>query len=339
MANNSLISNVFDNIGFIINEKTNKEILYFYPLVFNEKNCEYEYKTSYKIFSKPLGTFFAYFLNTNFEKFEEFKDFFLEYTFLLLDNNTKKDIHKHSFSEEDFKLFIKNNYDKNVKKLVKLQNQIDEILDYCIINPKKKKVEYSSLERLFILQSTQENLTILHNTKMETSTIYLVNKESIFNKTENELYSLLSDKQNKIDKITINIPISIESILYFTLCQIVENKLKFKTCNICGRYFLPKNSIVNYCDNIAPNSNRTCRELGRKYAFNKNNTDDPLIERYYKIYYRKSSLAKRNPDIKEYVNGFNSYKEIGKRKLAEYKKGKISKDDFKKWINLKDKLI
>lgn len=339
MANNSLISNVFDNIGFIINEKSNKEIVYFYPLVFNEKKCRYEYKTSYKMFDKPLGNFFACFLNTNFEDFNEFKDFFLEYTFLLIDNNTKKDIHKQSFSEEDFKLFIKKIYDKNVKRLLKIQQQIDEILDYCIIYPKKKKTEYSPLERLFILQATQENLTILHNTKMETSSFYLVNKEAVFDKSENELYSLLSDKKNKVDKITVNIPTCIESLLYYTLCQIIENKLKFKTCNTCGRYFLPKNSIVNYCDNIAPGSNRTCRELGRKYAFNKNNTSDPLIEKYYKIYYRKSSLAKRNPDIKEYVNGFNYYKKVGKKKLAEYKNQKISKDDFKKWIEIKDKLI
>lgn len=339
MANNSLISSVFDNIGFIINEKLNKEIMYFYPLIFNEKKCVYEYGNSYKMFTKPLGSFFAYFLNTDFEEFNEFKEFFLEYTFLLLDNNLKKDIHKKFFSEANFELFIKNIYDKNAKRLLKIQQQIDEILDYCIINPKKKKVDYTPLQRLFILQATQENLTILHNTKMETSTIYLVDNKEIFNKTENELYSVLADKQYRIDKITVNIPLSIESILYFTLCQIIENKLKFKTCNTCGKYFLPRNSVVNYCDNIAPGSNRTCKELGRKYAFNKNNTADPLLERYYKIYYRKSTLARRNPDIVEYVKDFNSYKDNGKRKIEEYKKGKLSKEDFKKWLDKKDKLM
>lgn len=339
MADNSLISTVFDNVGFIINEKLNKEIMYFYPLVFDEKKCKYEYRNSYKIFDKPLGTFFAYFLNTNFEQYEEFKDFFMEYTLLLLDKNTKKDISKKSFSEEEIDTFIKCIYDKNFKRLIKIQQQLDEILDYCIIHPKKKKIDYTPLERLFILQSTQGNLTLLHNTKIETSTIYLVNNVEIFDKTENELYTILADKTNKIDKITINIPISIESILYFTLCQIIENKLKFKICKTCGRYFIAKNSIVNYCDNIAPGSDKTCKELGRKYAFYKNNESDPLLEKYYKIYYRKSTLARRNPDISEYVKGFNSYKDIGKIKLDDYKKGKISKDDFKKWLDKKDKLM
>lgn len=40
----------------------------------------------------------------------------------------------------------------------------------------------------------------------------------------------------------------------------------------------------------------------------------------------------RNPDIDKYINDFNKYKEIGKKKVIQYKKGKLSSEDFKNWI-------
>ena len=43
-------------------------------------------------------------------------------------------------------------------------------------------------------------------------------------------------------------------------------------------------------------------------------------------------MKSRNPDILKYVNDFNKFKEIGKRKVAQYKSGTLSLDDFKKWI-------
>ena len=40
----------------------------------------------------------------------------------------------------------------------------------------------------------------------------------------------------------------------------------------------------------------------------------------------------RNPDIDKYINDFNKYKEIGKKKVTQYKNGKLSSEDFKNWI-------
>lgn len=339
MFNNSLISSVFDNIGFILNEKLNKEIMYFYPLIFDEKNREYSYQNSYKIFENPFGSFFAYFLNTNFKDIESFKEFFLEYTFLLIDNNSRNNYYSKTYKENELELFIEKMYEKNCNRLLRLQQQVDKILDYCILNPKNKKIEYTPLQRFFVLQATNENLTLLQNTKILTSNMYFINNKAAFNSSEKDLYSILATKYNKIDKITLAIPISIESLLYYSLCKIMENKIKIKTCNICGRYFITKNILINYCNNIAPGHDCTCKELGRKFAFNKTTNEDPLLTLYYKIYARKSILARRNPDITEYVKEFDSFKNVGKRKLKEYKNNDLSKDDFSKWLNKKNKLI
>ena len=43
-------------------------------------------------------------------------------------------------------------------------------------------------------------------------------------------------------------------------------------------------------------------------------------------------MKSRNPDIKIYSDDFNRFKEIGKKKVANYKSGKITSEEFKNWI-------
>lgn len=43
-------------------------------------------------------------------------------------------------------------------------------------------------------------------------------------------------------------------------------------------------------------------------------------------------MKSRNPDIAKYTNDFNKFKEIGKKKVSQYKKNKLSVEDFENWI-------
>lgn len=335
MLDYDYLSSVFNHLGILINQDLKQEIVYLFPLEFSKKSGKYELKNSYSIITQPLGTFFIDFINTDFTKIEEFKDFFLKYSFSILDASYKKILKAKSFNERDFEEFINNLYAKRYSSLIRIQEQLDEIMDYCIINPKRKKQDFTALDRFLVLQTVHENLPLLRENKMETITFYKVNDVPIANKSENELYAILADKQNKVEKITVAIPLSIESLLYFILCGIVENNLFFKICRNCNNYFISSNSKIEYCDRIAPNSDKTCREIGRRTSFQRNLTDDPILKRYYKIYSQKSMMARRNPDINEYVNDFEKFKKIGKTKLAAYKSKKLSEEDFEKWLDKK----
>ncbi len=119
----------------------------------------------------------------------------------------------------------------------------------------------------------------------------------------------------------------------------LENNLILKVCKNCNNYFFANNSKTEYCNNIAPYSDKTCIEIGRNHSFIKTLNEDTLLERYYKIYHRKATLARRNPDIKEYVKSFDNYKKFGKIKLADYKSKSISKEEFKIWLDKKDKFV
>lgn len=333
MVDNSYIESIFKSIGIMINEETKQEIMYYFPLVFDEKKLTYNFKTSYSITIQPLGTFFTDFLNTDFEKLEDFSIFFLKYPYILLEN--KKVISKRSYSELDYKNLIRQLYSKNKMKLLRIQEQLDEILDYCIIHPRKRKTNYSALDRLLVLQSVHENLTLLRNNKMEVVTLYKTANTPLANKNEDEIYKIL--ETDKPIKYFVYIPTNIETLIYFVLCKIVENKLHLKICKNCNEYFITTNSKICYCDNIAPNFVKACNEIGISSTFQNVVENDELLKRYYKLYSKKSMLSRRNPDIQEYVKDFENFKKYGKNKVASYRNKKISSEEFKIWLDKKDK--
>ena len=274
------------------------------------------FKTSYVVLKQPLGTFFIDFINADFDNIEEFKEFFLKYSFSMLDKNYTKLFKDKEYLESEFNELLNKIYDKKVSNLKKIQGQVDEILDYTIIHPRRK--DFTPIDRLLVLQTVHENLTLLRNNNMETLTFYKLNNVPISNKTENELYDLIKANEHRVEKITVSIPTSIESLIYFSLLNVLENNLILKVCKNCNNYFFANNSKTEYCNNIAPYSDKTCIEIGRNNSFIKTLNEDTLLERYYKIYHRKATLARRNPDIKEYVKSFDNYKKFGKIKLADY---------------------
>ena len=97
--------------------------------------------------------------------------------------------------------------------------------------------------RLLVLQTVHENLTLLRNNNMETLTFYKLNNVPISNKTENELYDLIKAHEHRVEKITVSIPTSIESLIYFSLLNVFENNLILKVCKNCNNYFFANNSI------------------------------------------------------------------------------------------------
>ena len=96
------LSSVFKYIGILINNDLKQEIIYYFPLVFSEKSSKYMFKTSYVVLKQPLGTFFIDFINADFDNIEEFKEFFLKYSFSILDKNYTKLFKDKEYLESEF---------------------------------------------------------------------------------------------------------------------------------------------------------------------------------------------------------------------------------------------
>lgn len=335
MLDYSYLEEIFKKIGVIINDESQEEIIYYYPLVFDEKSLTYYFKSSYSIIKQPLGTFFTDFLKTNFDDFEEFKNLFFYYPFVLITNEYIKLSNMKPFSINDFHNWIIQIYQKKKKLLIRIQEQLDEILDYCIINPRNRKVNFSALDRFLVLQYVHENLTLFRHNKVETFTFYTIPHQTFTHKSEDTIYKLL--EENTPVKHTVIIPSTLEALLYFVLCKIIENEIQIKICKNCGNYFISNNTKISYCNNIAPDSDKTCKKIGSSKTFHTAVNNDNLLKKYYHLYSKKCMLSRRNPDIQEYVKDFNDYKKYGKNKVMAYKSNKLSAKDFEIWLNKKDK--
>lgn len=332
MNENEYISDILAGLGFAINEKNHSEIIINYPIKFDKKSMEFCISSDYKINMQPIATFLSDFLNCNFDEYDEFLTFFCKYSLSLLDYKKLVKLFKNNIcSVKDFEQFILNLLDKNKNYYKKLQEQTDVILDYCLVNPNKKALEFKPIERLYVLRRISLTLTILNEHK---SAYYSVNLFSSYpGETEKQIYEFLSKKKNKVTELDLILPYDISAILYKSIRSILKEEVYIKVCKNCNKYFIATNKSLNYCSNLAPNDNKkTCKEIGRRISFENSKNNDPVLSLYYQIYSRKAMMKSRNPDIEQYANDFNKFKELGKKKLNKYKNGEISSEDFKKWI-------
>ena len=325
------IQTIFNYIGISVDKKNHNEIVVNYPVFYTKKNKEYSIK-GYETITRPFGTFFADFINCDFTLETDFNNFFKKYSLSLLDLEKFKRIFKNNVcSEETYNRFVKKLMEDNLKKLLKLQEQIDMILDYCLINPAPKVSKLSPIERLYVLERTNETFTIFNAKKIEFINIHYFSKDA--GNSEKDVIENLIKKKTSIGSIDLLIPHSIESILYIQLCDILKEDISFKSCKNCDRYFVAENKRIEYCNELAPDSNKTCREIGRKKKYYDNIKNDKALDLYNKVYYRKAQMSNRNPDLKNYIEDYEYFKTFGKKKLEKYKAGKITSEEFINWIN------
>ncbi len=332
MDENEYISDILSGLGFAINEKNHSEIIINYPIKFDKKNMKFNISSSYIINMQPIATFLSDFLNCNFDNYDDFLNFFCRYSLSLLDYKKLVKLFKNNTcSEKDFEQFILNLLDKHKNSYKKLQEQTDIVLDYCLLNPNKKALEFKPIERLYVLRRTSPALTLLNEHK---AVYYSVNLFSSYpGETEKQIYDFLSKKKNEVTELDLILPFDISAILYKSICSILKEEVYLKVCKNCSKYFIATNKSLNYCSKLAPNEKKkTCKEIGRRVSFENSKNSDPILSLYYQVYSRKSMMKSRNPDIEKYADNFNKFKETGKKKLNKYKAGNISAEEFKKWI-------
>lgn len=333
MDENAYILDILNHIGLAINEKNKTEIIVNYPIKIDKKNMKfYLDKSKYEVSSYPIGTFLSDFLNTDFNSYEDFCNIFCKYGIVLFDSKKLDKDYKYNQEAVNFhRDFITQVQEKNKNKYIKLQEQVDEILDYTLFSPNKRAIKFSPTQRLYVLRRISPALTILNENK---ASYYSTNLFSNYpGDSEKEIYDFLNIKSNKVTEFDLIIPNDICAMLYKSICSVLKEDIHLKVCKNCGRYFIATNKSQNYCTNVAPNEyKKTCRSIGRQNVFNSSKNEDSVLNLYYKVYNRKAMMKSRNPDIDIYVKDFNKYKEAGKKKLVKYKTGKITKEELKDWI-------
>ena len=92
-----------------------------------------------------------------------------------------------------------------------------------------------------------------------------------------------------------------------TFVIIRQENLPIKTCQICGRYFIPtfrQNEI--YCDLKNVDGSPTCRDKGASETYKKSLESNPALLLYRRTYQQKFMQVRKNKENKELSKDYGS---------------------------------
>ncbi len=84
-------------------------------------------------------------------------------------------------------------------------------------------------------------------------------------------------------------------------------------------------------------NNQTCKDIGNKEYQKRKQENDDAYRKYRTIGTRKKTRASRNPKIDMYQKDLEQFRKIGKQMYKDVCDGKISNEEFKKWVDEQDK--
>ena len=123
---------------------------------------------------------------------------------------------------------------------------------------------------------------------------------------------------------------TIQDILELEFTKMLEQNIRFRKCQRCGRYFIMKgNYDTHYCDRIAEGETRTCQELAAAEKYKEKIADNKAIPIYNKYYKRYAARVKVR-QIKEDEFKKWRYKAISLR--DDCADGKLSPEDYIQWM-------
>lgn len=145
--------------------------------------------------------------------------------------------------------------------------------------------------------------------------------------TEDSNFFLSALSNEDIVTRAVNVSTTLDLMHYDFTC-IFENNMPLKICKNCNTPFIPKGRADSlYCDRIMPGFKYKCLAIG---ALNTHKSKQPEIENeFFTARKRYATRARRKPHL---IAEFDVWKLQAKEKLTEYRSGKISADEFRKWF-------
>ena len=273
---------------------------------------------------KKLGTFLLDFLNTDFNIFNSFKTFILEYIFMYLFFKIHNHISVDSIiHDEELNIILsEEEIETNLTKMFELYK--NEFIEYqniykAIAVRKYRKIYYSCNNKDY--ETYSNYVRILAPTILD---LRINNSTSKFQL----LYNYKNIKNSFVSK-------NFYDILYISLKNLLDisKNIKILRCKHCNRYFIPDtNHNTKYCDFLF-DGKRTCKSIESQKTHKENLEEDVLLKVYRKRYKDLASQASHTRPTSKSNQMYEYYKKEGPIMRYKYIKGEITASEFKKWID------
>ncbi|MBQ9314262.1 MAG: hypothetical protein IJ220_04565 [Clostridia bacterium] len=292
------------------------------------------------------------FISYDFDVFNDYLLFFInffDYFIDKLDNNDIKHIELDTlYPVSEVVEIAKKYYDKEKGNLIYYQSLFKKCINfvYKIDNPFDMK--YLTHKQIFFLynQLYQDTFAGFKQDFHSTDLLDYQYNDFPMRKEEirlEDIFTLISAIEKidptgrKLNSLQQFETTNLFTSFYITLFNVVAvNKMNIKICGNCGRYFITHKETVTYCDRIIENK-LTCKDIGNKEYQKRKLENDTTYEKYRKIGSRKKLRATRNPKINIYQKDLEQYRKIGKQMYKDVCSGKITNEEFAKWVDEQDK--
>ena len=289
------------------------------------------------------------FISCDLNNINEYILFFINYFDLVMDVLDKKDldyIKLNTLYEIDtISTLAKKYYDKVVKEVKKMQVIFKMCIDlvYQMNNNKyilKLTKDLTREQRFFVFNQVNNRPFKDISSNFKTINILDYRYEYIDSKVPEVLISTLKAMDLKGKKISTEYKYETNNLytaFYIMLYDIIGiHNAYIKVCGNCGRYFLTPKATIAYCERIV-DKELTCKDVGSKEQEKRKLEKHPVYAKFRHIQQVKCTYAKRYKDDPFYKNDYEQFQKKSKQFRADVKEGKISEEEFDKWLDTQDK--
>lgn len=188
------------------------------------------------------------------------------------------------------------------KEDISLEKLANTFLEHCFETNEhgKKLIAYSKLAKEYNIDSLS----------------YPVNKRilPLFNSPKKYVLA---------ESYTVN---SLKDLIFLEMLYAVEQNIYISKCKNCGKYYASANAGADYCDRIF-RDDKTCKWVGARKTYVSNLKSDDALVLYEKIY-QSLQYKKRKADTKIKEKDIFSALTMLRKHRENYKKGKISAEEF-----------
>ena len=294
--------------------------------------------TIYIHYAESIGSLLINFLNADFSSFESaYNTFFYAYGFELIKEYTPYIYSKTDeyITDVEFMKMLEDIYNTSLDDLLEWQDNFKKCVDFVYNLNWNEELKENNKYSKFVAYTIKHNELYTYSQDVE---VILDNYINIHNHHHNEsiehLIKGIEDKNPNLELHNVYTSTKLRSICFTILDQLVrQENLPIKTCQICGRYFIPtfrQNEI--YCDLKNVDDSPTCRDKGASETYKKSLESNPALLLYRRTYQQKVMTVYRNKENKQLKKDFDKWKKEAQEKIKLFKKGKLDEDTLYNWM-------
>ena len=290
-------------------------------------------------FAEQFGMFLIGLLNADFSTFENaYNTFFYLYGFELLKEYTPEEELIGPYSNEiELLKVMKNVYEDSYSYLTDIQSNFRKCVDFVYNLNGNEELKDSKPSSKFVASLvTHHNDVYSYSNDIDVILDTYSDKYLKYGNYSLERLTKELDKNNSfIEMDNVYSSTKLSNIAFVVLEQLAKNyNLPIKTCQYCGRYFIPSiRQDEIYCD--LPNvDGKSCREKGAKQTYKEKLEKDPVLQEYRKAYQKKFMEVSRSNGDKQKKENFDNWKVEIQEMLKQYKEDKDNQKLFDKVMRL-----